>query len=77
MDNLPEAILLAKKLITPTKLTGLLKTYPLLNHISVINAGLRSFAEDLQSSNVPVVHYQWAPIAGGNQKLAAILKKLN
>jgi hypothetical protein len=39
--------------------------------------GLRSFAEDLQSSNVPVVHYQWAPIAGGNQKLAAILKKLN
>ena len=77
MDNLPEAVLLAKKLITPTKSTGSLKSYPLLNHISVINAGLRSFAEDLLSSNVPVVHYQWAPIAGGNQKLAAILKKLN
>ena len=77
MNNLPEAILLAKKLITPTKSTNLIKTYPLLSHISVINAGVRSFAEDLQSSNIPVVHYQWAPIAGGNKKLAAILQKLN
>lgn len=77
MDNLPEAVLLAKKLITPIKTSTSLKRYPLLDHVSVINAGLRSFAEDLQSSKVPVVHYQWAPIAGGNQKLAAILKKLN
>lgn len=77
MDNLPEAILLATKLITPANKIDCLKPCPLLEHISVINAGLRSFAEDLQSSNIPVVHYQWAPIAGGNQKLAAILKKLN
>ncbi|MCX8650505.1 acyl-CoA synthetase FdrA [Gilliamella sp. B2776] len=77
MDNLFEAILLAKKLITPITSSNSHKTYPLLNHISVINAGLRSFAEDLQSSNVPVVHYQWTPIAGGNPTLAAILKKLN
>lgn len=77
MNNLPEAILLAKKLITPVKSNNFIKPYPLLSHISVINAGLRSFAEDLQSSNIPVVHYQWAPIAGGNKKLAAILQKLN
>lgn len=77
MDNLPEAILLAKKLISPLKQIRSLKQYPLLDHISVINAGLRGFADDLQASNVPVVHYQWAPVAGGNQKLAAILKKLN
>ena len=77
MNNLPEAILLAKKLITTNKSANLVKPYPLLSHISVINAGLRGFAEDLQASNIPVVHYQWAPIAGGNKRLAAILQKLN
>ncbi len=42
---------------------------PLLNGISVINAGLRSFADDLQSVvRLLVVHYQWAPVAGGNKK---------
>ncbi|WP_370464208.1 hypothetical protein, partial [Klebsiella pneumoniae] len=24
----------------------------------------------------PVVHYQWAPIAGGNKKLARLLERL-
>lgn len=76
MDNLPEAILLASKLITPRQALSSGKTYPLLDKVGVINAGLRSFAEDLQSAGIPVVHYQWAPIAGGNQKLANILKKL-
>lgn len=76
MDNLPEAVLLAKKLITQAASSSSEKTYPLLDSVAVINAGLRSFAEDLQSAGVPVVHYQWAPIAGGNEKLAHILKKL-
>ncbi|MDF7666933.1 acyl-CoA synthetase FdrA [Orbaceae bacterium ESL0727] len=76
MDNLPEAILLTMKLITPKRQEAKKQTYPLLDKVSVINAGLRSFAEDLQSSGIPVVHYQWAPIAGGNKKLANILKKL-
>lgn len=76
MDNLPEAILLALKLITPHQKVVSKPGYALLDKVSVINAGLRSFAEDLQSSGIPVVHYQWAPIAGGNQKLANILKKL-
>lgn len=76
MDNLPEAILLAIKLITPKQVDGAKQKYPLLDKIGVINAGLRSFAEDLQSSGTPVVQFQWAPIAGGNQKLANILKKL-
>ncbi|GAA5112266.1 acyl-CoA synthetase FdrA [Orbus sasakiae] len=76
MDNLPEAILLASKLITPRQVLSSGKTYPLLDKVGVINVGLRSFAEDLQSAGTPVVHYQWAPIAGGNQKLANILKKL-
>ncbi|MCD4622062.1 hypothetical protein LOS10_22110, partial [Proteus mirabilis] len=31
----------------------------------------------LQSSGTPVVHYQWAPIAGGNARLASLLKQLH
>ncbi|MEQ5326462.1 acyl-CoA synthetase FdrA [Proteus sp. fly-1008] len=76
MDTLPEAVLLAKELIQPHPAEAHAEVSPLLNGISVINAGLRSFADDLQSSGTPVVHYQWAPVAGGNKKLAEILKKL-
>ncbi len=76
VNTLPEAILLCHHLIEsdPVKLTN--ESAPLLNGVAVINAGLRSFAEDLQSAGVPVVHYQWAPIAGGNQKLANLLKQM-
>ncbi|MCS6741966.1 hypothetical protein NOM94_19220, partial [Acinetobacter baumannii] len=76
MDTLPEVVLLAKELIQPHPVEAAAEISPLLNGISVINAGLRSFADDLQSSGTPVVHYQWAPVAGGNKKLAEILKKL-
>jgi FdrA protein len=34
-------------------------------------------ARDLQQAGCPVVHFQWAPIAGGNPHLAALLKQLN
>lgn len=77
MHTLPEAILLAHQLIASAPMPTTLTPYPLLDGLSVINAGLRSFANDLQSNHIPVVHYQWAPVAGGNQRLAAILKKLH
>lgn len=77
MNTLPEAIILANALITPVQKHATHPASPLLSGVSVINAGLRSFAEDLQCSDIPVVHYQWAPIAGGNQKLANLLKKLH
>lgn len=77
LDNLPEAILLSCKLIDPIcHNQSTQENPPLLKGVNVINAGLRSFAEDLQSANVSVIHYQWAPIAGGNPQLANILKKL-
>ncbi len=44
--------------------------------IRVINVGLEGFADDLTSQDVPVVHVQWAPPAGGNPKLADLLSKL-
>lgn len=74
--SLPEAVALAHWLMTPT-LPAMDRPLPdLLSGVSVINAGLRSFADDLQTSEIAVVHYQWAPIAGGNQRLANILKNL-
>lgn len=77
METLEEAVLLAVSLthyqnhnIPPTHSA-------LLAGVQVINAGLRSFALDLQSSGTPVVHYQWAPVAGGNARLASLLKQLH
>ena len=76
VNNLPEAAMLAFALITPRAEAGELKPYPLLDGVKVINAGLRGFAEDLQAAKTAVVQYQWAPVAGGNKKLANILKHL-
>lgn len=75
-ETLPQAVLLAGTMIADVPPAKELKPTALLNGVNVINAGLRGFAEDLQSSDVPVVHYQWAPVAGGNEKLANLLKKL-
>jgi FdrA protein len=76
MDTLPEAILLASKLIRSQRLVPAQTPHPLLEGVAVINAGLRSFAQDLQATATPVVHLQWAPVAGGNPKLARLLALL-
>ncbi len=76
VDTLPEAAMLSHGLIDSEGSRQADESAPLLNGVAVINAGLRSFAEDLQSAGVPVVHYQWAPIAGGNRKLANLLKQM-
>lgn len=72
--TLEEAILLADTLIRPSAPQSSQQRMPLLDGVSVINIGLRSFSDDLKASKTPVVHYQWAPVAGGNQKLARLLK---
>ncbi|WP_454843131.1 acyl-CoA synthetase FdrA [Rahnella aceris] len=76
VQTLPEATLLAHTLCTQTAVTPAASTCPLLSQVAVINAGLRSFALDLQSASVPVVHYPWSPVAGGNLRLASLLKQL-
>lgn len=75
-ETLEEAVLLAVSLTHQQAHTHHDVHYSLLDGVQVINAGLRSFALDLQSSNTPVVHYQWAPVAGGNASLASLLKQL-
>lgn len=42
----------------------------------VVNMGLRSFANDVKSQNVSVIHVDWRPVAGGNKKLGSLLSKL-
>ena len=42
----------------------------------VVNIGLDSFACELEAQDVSVVHVDWAPPAGGNPELAALLSKL-
>lgn len=76
VNSLPEAILLAAEL-TRAQPGSVTQAAPaLLVPPAVINIGLRSFALDLQAAGVPVVHYQWAPVAGGNEKLARLLARL-
>ena len=44
--------------------------------VKVVNVGLERFGKELESQSVPVVQVEWAPPAGGNAKLAALLAKL-
>ncbi|POP46864.1 acyl-CoA synthetase FdrA [Superficieibacter electus] len=76
VNSLPEATLLAVELIRLPLCAPARKPAKLLEGVAVINAGLRSFALDLQAAGTPVIHYQWAPIAGGNKKLARLLERL-
>jgi FdrA protein len=57
-------------IFTPVDLSTLDK------ELMAINVGLESFAEDLVKQEVPVVHVEWKPPAGGNEKLASILERM-
>jgi len=44
--------------------------------LHVVNFGIEAFYDDLVSQNVSAVHVDWKPVAGGNQAVAANLRKL-
>ena len=44
--------------------------------LNVINLGVEDFAEHLEAQDVPVVHVNWRPPAGGDPEMSAILEKL-
>jgi FdrA protein len=44
--------------------------------LAAINAGLESFAQSLIEQEAAVVHVEWRPPAGGNEKLMAILARM-
>jgi FdrA protein len=41
-----------------------------------INVGLESFAESLKAQDAEVIHVDWRPPAGGNEKLMGILERM-
>jgi FdrA protein len=44
--------------------------------VAAINVGLESFAESLAAQGAPVVHVDWKPPAGGNERLMGILERM-
>ena len=49
----------------------------LLGHgLKVINIGLELFAATLERYDIPVVHLDWQPPAGGDPGLAELLRRL-
>lgn len=44
--------------------------------VKAFNVGLESFAENLTAQQTPVVHVDWKPPAGGNEKLSGILERM-
>jgi hypothetical protein len=48
----------------------------LMGEVKVVNVGLEGFVADLRDCGIGVVHVDWAPPAGGDPKMAALLAKL-
>jgi FdrA protein len=48
----------------------------LKNPLVGINVGLESFAESLLEQGAQVVHVDWKPVAGGNERLSSILERM-
>jgi hypothetical protein len=48
----------------------------LTGKVSVVNVGLEGFVKDLRDCDIEVVQVDWAPPAGGDPKMAALLAKL-
>jgi FdrA protein len=44
--------------------------------LMAINLGLESFAANIEDQDAPVIHVEWRPPAGGNEKLMTILEKM-
>ncbi len=44
--------------------------------LAAINVGLESFTESLLAQEAPVIHVDWKPPAGGNERLMGILAKM-
>jgi FdrA protein len=44
--------------------------------LAAINVGLAAFTESLTAQGAPVIHVDWRPPAGGNERLAGILARM-
>ena len=48
----------------------------LTEKLKVVNIGIETFADDLRSQDVEVVHVDWKPPAGGDIEMLKLLAKL-
>jgi len=48
----------------------------LTEQVTVVNVGLGGFFDDLRRNRVEAIHVDWAPPAGGDPRMAALLAKL-
>ena len=48
----------------------------LTEKLKVVNVGIKTFADDLRSQDVEVVHVDWKPPAGGDLEMLKLLAKL-
>ena len=48
----------------------------LTEKLKVINIGISTFADDLRSQDVEVIHVDWKPPAGGDIEMLKLLEKL-
>lgn len=48
----------------------------LTEELKVVNIGISTFADDLRSQGVEVVHVDWKPPAGGDIEMLRLLEKL-
>lgn len=48
----------------------------LAEKLKVVNIGISTFADDLRSQGVEVIHVDWKPPAGGDQEMLKLLEKL-
>lgn len=62
----------SQRTATPPRIAQLINDGP-----TVLNIGLRSFAETLTTVGVTTVQYDWAPVAGGNRRLISLLRALD
>ena len=44
--------------------------------LQIVNIGVKSFYEDLKSQQKQAIHVEWKPVAGGNKRMAEMLKLL-
>jgi FdrA protein len=48
----------------------------LTEKLKVVNIGISTFADDLRTQGVDVVHVDWKPPAGGDVEMLKLLEKL-
>ena len=52
------------------------KTITQETEMEIINVGLMGFCDSVQAQQVPCIHVDWRPPAGGNLRLLEILDRL-